>query len=122
VVLDTNIVVSALLFAAGPAAQVRRAWQDGRLQPLASRDTVAEVVRVLAYPQFKLTADEQQELLGDYLPYTATVAIPDRRPRPALPPCRPAALPRWARPALPAPVRCRWPGALPHPEPGPIAG
>jgi predicted nucleic acid-binding protein len=92
VVLDTNIVVSALLFAAGPAAQVRRAWQDGRLQPLASRDTVAEVVRVLAYPQFKLTADEQQELLGDYLPYTATVAIPDRRPRPALPPCRPAAM------------------------------
>jgi putative PIN family toxin of toxin-antitoxin system len=88
VVLDTNIVISALLFAGGPAAQVRRAWQDGWLQPLASRDTVAEIVRVLAYPKFKLTTDEQQELLADYLPHTAAVAIPD--PPPAVPPCRDA--------------------------------
>jgi putative PIN family toxin of toxin-antitoxin system len=85
-VLDTSIVISALLFAGGPAAQVRRAWQGGRLQPLASRDTVAEIVRVLAYPKFKLTADERQELLADYLPHTTAVAIPD--PPPAVPPRR----------------------------------
>jgi putative PIN family toxin of toxin-antitoxin system len=86
VVLDTNVVVSALLFAGGPAARVRLAWQSGRLQPLASRDTVAEIVRVLAYPTFKLSADEQRELLADYLPHTATVTIPD--PPPPVPPCR----------------------------------
>lgn len=86
VVLDTHIVVSALLFAGGPAGQVRRAWQSGRLLPLASRDTVAEIVRVLAYPKFKLSADEQRELLADYLPHAAPVTISD--PPPPVPPCR----------------------------------
>lgn len=86
VVLDTNIVVSALLFSRSPAAQLRQAWHAGRFQPLASRVTAAELIRVLAYPKFKLSADDQAELLADYLPYTEAVAIPD--PPPNVPPCR----------------------------------
>ena len=36
VVLDTNVVLSALLFGGGPAARVRAGWQSGRFVPLAS--------------------------------------------------------------------------------------
>jgi uncharacterized protein len=86
VVLDTNVVLSALLFAGGPASQVRAAWMAGRFVPLASTATVQELVRVLAYPKFKLTSGEQQDLLGDYLPSVQVVRIPD--PPPEVPRCR----------------------------------
>ena len=68
VVLDTNVVLSALLFRGGPTAQVRAAWMSARFVPLASAATAQELMRVLAYPKFKLTADEQHDLLADYLP------------------------------------------------------
>jgi putative PIN family toxin of toxin-antitoxin system len=42
---------------------------------LASHDTVSELIRVLAYPKFKLTRDEQETLLGEFLPYVETVRI-----------------------------------------------
>lgn len=85
-VLDTNVVLSALLFGGARAAQVRAAWMDGRFIPLASAATAQELVRVLAYPKFKLTASEQQDLLADYIPWIQVVRIPD--PPPATPPCR----------------------------------
>jgi putative PIN family toxin of toxin-antitoxin system len=85
-VLDTNVVVSALLFGGGPAAQVRTAWMAGRFVPLASAATAQELVRVLGYPKFRLTTDEQQDLLADYLPWVQVVRIPD--PPPVAPPCR----------------------------------
>ena len=86
VVLDTNVVVSALLFGAGPTARLRSAWQAGRIVPLASTATARELVRVLAYPKFRLEASEQQDLLADYLPWVTVVRIPD--PPPAVPACR----------------------------------
>ncbi|HXD40188.1 MAG TPA: putative toxin-antitoxin system toxin component, PIN family [Ramlibacter sp.] len=86
VVLDTNVVLSALLFGGGPAARVRAGWQAGHLIPLASAATARELVRVLAYPKFSLAAGEQQDLLADYLPWVEVVAIPD--PPPRVPPCR----------------------------------
>lgn len=86
VVIDTNLALSALVFSQGRVAPLRHAWQTQRLQPLVSRDTAAELIRVLAYPKFKLTVEEQQELLADYLPYCTTVAIPN--PPPPTPPCR----------------------------------
>ena len=86
VVLDTNIVLSALVFGGGNSARVRRAWQSGAFTPRVSTATAQELVRVLAYPKFRLTAADQEELLADYLPYTTTVRIPD--PPPAVPECR----------------------------------
>ncbi len=88
VVLDTNVVLSALVFGGGAAGRVRRAWQQGALVPLASNATVRELVRVLAYPKFRLTQAEQEELLADYLPYTKTVRI--LQPPPQVPECRDA--------------------------------
>jgi putative PIN family toxin of toxin-antitoxin system len=86
--LDTNVVLSALVFGGGAAGRVRRAWQQGALVPLASNATVRELVRVLAYPKFRLTQAEQEELLADYLPYTKTVRI--LQPPPQVPECRDA--------------------------------
>lgn len=86
VVIDTNLVLSALVFAHGRLTPLRQAWQGQRIQPLVSRVTAAELIRVLAYPKFKLAPDEQQELLADYLPYCKTVQIP--QPPPKTPRCR----------------------------------
>lgn len=73
VVLDTHIVLSALVFPSGPAAQLRRGWQDASCLPLVDTLTVQELIRVLAYPKFRLSPEAQQELLADYLPYAEIV-------------------------------------------------
>ncbi|HVR81834.1 MAG TPA: putative toxin-antitoxin system toxin component, PIN family [Luteimonas sp.] len=86
VVLDTNAVLSALVFGGGTAARLRQAWQGGHCLPLVSTATAQELIRVLAYPKFRLSADEQHELLADYLPYAASVRIPQAPP--AVPACR----------------------------------
>jgi putative PIN family toxin of toxin-antitoxin system len=88
VVLDTNVVLSALLFGGGAAGWVRRAWQQGAILPLASTATAQELVRVLAYPKFRLSQAERDELLADYLPYTKTVRV--LQPPPKVPACRDA--------------------------------
>ncbi len=86
VVLDTNVVLSALVFRGGADGLVRQAWQSGLVLPLASAATVQELVRVLAYPKFRLSSAEQHELLADYLPYAETVRTP--QPPPTVPDCR----------------------------------
>jgi uncharacterized protein len=82
-VLDTNVALSALLFAHGRLAWLRQAWQQGIVVPLLSRTTAHELVRVLAYPKFQLTADEQQELLAEYLPYCEIVVGGSKQDQPS---------------------------------------
>jgi putative PIN family toxin of toxin-antitoxin system len=86
VVLDTNVVLSALVFARGRLAAVRNAWLAEACSPLVSRVTGAELVRTLAYPKFRLGREEQRELLADYLPYCTTVRMPAKPPK--TPACR----------------------------------
>lgn len=86
VVLDTNVVVSALVFPGGQGARLRDAWQSGALQPLVSVHTARELIRVLGYAKFALQPAEQEDLLADYLPWTEVVRIPDRVR--AVPECR----------------------------------
>lgn len=86
VVIDTNLVLSALVFSQGRLSTLRLAWQSKQCQPLVSTVTAAELIRVLAYPKFKRSAADQQELLADYLPYCTTVRIPPTLP--ATPDCR----------------------------------
>lgn len=86
VVLDTNVVISALCFAGGSTAGLRRAWQSGAVTPLASKQTIGELIRVLAYPKFALSAVEQHDLLADYLPWCEPIAMPATAP--AAPRCR----------------------------------
>lgn len=85
-VLDTNVLVSSLLFHTGQVSWLRGAWRQGRIRPLASRETTAELIRVLAYPKFALSADDQRELLDDYLPYCESVDVSGNEA--AIPQCR----------------------------------
>lgn len=84
-VLDTNVLVSALLFPEGSASWLRRMWRSGAILPLASRETASELIRVLGYPKFSLTRDEREDLLADYLPYCEPVVVEEPL---TLPDCR----------------------------------
>ena len=80
-VLDTNVVVSALLFS-GPPSRLISAWQSGRLRLVVSAPILDEYIRVLAYPKFKLTNTEIRGLLEEELiPFIETVtAVPTNIP------------------------------------------
>lgn len=86
VVLDTNILLSALIFSGGRVGIFRQLWQDSRFQPLVSKPTVTELIRVLAYPNFKLTPAEREDLLADYLLCCEVVTMPLELPE--IPICR----------------------------------
>jgi uncharacterized protein len=81
-VFDTNVVVSTLIFGRR-LVWLRRAWAAGAVTPIICRETAAELLRVLAYPRFRLTAADRQTLLAEYLPHAEVVALPS--PLPTLP-------------------------------------
>ena len=75
IVLDTNVLVSALLFGGRSLGWLVEAWQDRRTVPLASAQTAMELIRVLGYPKFRLSELEREGLLGEYLPWCEVVAV-----------------------------------------------
>jgi uncharacterized protein len=86
VVLDTNVVLSTLLFTGGRLEALRLAWQGGRIAPLLSSATAKELFTALAYPKFKLAPTDREELLADYVPY-CQVVLSAKKPI-KLPACR----------------------------------
>jgi putative PIN family toxin of toxin-antitoxin system len=78
-VFDTNVVVSALVFGRR-LAWLRVLWARGDVVPLVCRETVTELLRVLAYPKFRLGPADREALLADYLPYAEAVQLPSLRP------------------------------------------
>jgi putative PIN family toxin of toxin-antitoxin system len=86
VVLDTNIVLSALLFQTGRLSWIRQAWQGESIKPVVCRDTAGELMRVLTYPKFRLTPEDRDELLTDFLPWAEVVTLPEVSPE--IPDCR----------------------------------
>ena len=79
-VLDTNVIVSALLHR-GPTSQLVEAWQRRRFVPLVSRGMVEEYLRVLAYSKFRLTMEEVKMLVEHHvLPYADVVTVRDVPP------------------------------------------
>ena len=85
VVLDTNTVVSTLLFPSGRIGRIRSLWTDGDMRPLVSAATTTELIRTLAYPKFRLSEDEIHMVLAAYLPFTEAIDVssggPARRAR-----------------------------------------
>lgn len=72
-------MVSALVFGRR-LAWLRNAWATGQLVPVISQQTAAELLRVLAYPKFRLSAADQAALLEDYLPYAEIIELPEPMP------------------------------------------
>jgi putative PIN family toxin of toxin-antitoxin system len=68
VVVDTNVVISALLSPSGGPAQVLRLWEAESFELVASEEILAEYARVLNYPKIadrlKLTEESAQELIN----------------------------------------------------------
>jgi len=76
VVLDTNVILSALLFG-GRVEGLRRAWRAGRFRLVLSRETADELLRVMAYPKFRLTPAEIAFLFDtELLPFADVVELP----------------------------------------------
>ena len=84
VVLDTNVVVSALLFRDGALTPLRYLWRTGQFLPLVDRPCTEELLRVSSYPKFGLGPGDITALLEDYLPFAETV----RPRRVRVPRCR----------------------------------
>jgi len=75
VVIDTNVVVSALLFGGAPGNLIPL-WKGGRIRPLCSKGIIEEYLRVLAYPKFRLTEKEIDFILSrEILPWFEVVAV-----------------------------------------------
>lgn len=72
-------MVSALVFGRR-LAWLRNAWASRLVVPVVSRQTTAELLRVLTYPKFRLTAADRTALLEDYLPYAEIVVMPAEAP------------------------------------------
>lgn len=75
-VLDTNVLVSALLFQRGRLSWLRTSWQSGQLTPVLAQPTALELLRVLGYPKFSLEAGDRERLLEDLLPWSESWTAP----------------------------------------------
>lgn len=87
VVFDTNVLLSLFVFADSRFAPLRGEVASGYWTALTSAACLAEFRRVLAYPLFSLTREEQESA---YQAYIALVQPVDAVPNPAvaLPKCQ----------------------------------
>ena len=77
-VLDTNVLVSALLFRA-TASALFDAWRGGRFRLAVSEPILSEYARVLEYPKFRLTERETTAIMEQLvLPYCDRFQAPDQ--------------------------------------------
>jgi putative PIN family toxin of toxin-antitoxin system len=80
IVVDTNVLVSGLLFGGVPGGVVAL-WQKGKVRPLCSKEIIEEYLRVLAYPKFRLGEPEIEFILThEILPYFEVIAVPPGKP------------------------------------------
>lgn len=74
-VLDTNVVVSALLFR-GETSRLHTLWKKKAFTIVATKEVMEEYLRVLAYPKFGLTEREIRDIVHEeLLPYVEPVSV-----------------------------------------------
>ena len=88
IVLDTNILISALVSDKGASAHILARCQTGELELLISPGSIVELRRVLAYPRIRKrikVSDEQIERFVTFLEESSVVLTPptERRVVPA---------------------------------------
>ena len=75
VVLDTNFLISSLLFKE-KLSRIVALWEEGKILPIISRETFDELRTVLEYPKFSLTAAEIKSLIEhEVLPFFEVVNV-----------------------------------------------
>lgn len=88
VVLDSNVLLSALVFKGGVLGCFRALWTVGTIHPYASKQTIKELIGQLANPKFKLSRLEQDALLADYLPFVHIADMSENGDQANIPICR----------------------------------
>ena len=88
VVLDTNVLISAVVFTGGLMGHFRKLWTSEKILPCTSKDAVKELIRVLANPRFKLNLVDQRSLLADFVPFAQITDVSANPHRVDLPICR----------------------------------
>ena len=75
VVLDTNVLISGLLFK-GELSGIVGLWQKGKIIPVISKETFDELRTVLEYSKFSLSRAEIKSLIEhDILPFFEVVNV-----------------------------------------------
>lgn len=76
VVLDTNVLVAALLSPSGPPDKLLSYWEAGAITLVTSRPQQHELARVLAYPKLQLwIRTDAAQLLLEKLDHVAEIAL-----------------------------------------------
>ncbi len=65
-VLDTNVVLDWIVFNDASVEPLKAAHAAGKLTLVSRADCLEELRRVLAYPNFKLSTENQAQVLLDY--------------------------------------------------------
>jgi putative PIN family toxin of toxin-antitoxin system len=76
VVLDTNVVLDWLVFRDTAMESLRHAVEQGQVRVVTHTAAIDELRRVLAYPQCKLCAADQEELLNRYRLFAHEASLP----------------------------------------------
>ncbi len=93
VVLDTNVLISALITSGTPPDGLYRAWLRGEIELVTSTAQIAEITDVVSRPQLKkfIDADEAEDILDNIDSYAFVLdnlpevnLSPDSRDNPIL--------------------------------------
>ena len=80
IVVDTNILVSGLLFGGKPGELVVL-WKKGLVVPVCSKEIIEEYLRVLAYPKFQLSESDIEFILNhELLRYFKVLSVKPGKP------------------------------------------
>lgn len=74
-VIDTNVLVSALIFKDSRHIPLRESWQARRIVPLLTVRTYRELRRVLGYEMFKLEDEQITAALAQLGPFIEWIEI-----------------------------------------------
>ena len=67
VVLDTNVLLSGLMFPDSVPGRVVAAWRDARFEVVTSVEQLAEIGRVLAYPKIRRTLKWDDQRIEQFI-------------------------------------------------------
>jgi putative PIN family toxin of toxin-antitoxin system len=84
-VLDTNVVLDLFYWSNTEAVPIMAALEGGQVECLADERTLAELQRVLTYPQLKLTPEMA---VDRYRRYSGLVSVLPEGAAPPLPRCK----------------------------------
>ena len=75
VVVDTNVLVSALISPAGSPAEIQHAWARGDFELVTSPALLNELTKVLSYPRIQRRLHWTAGQLSDFLKHLRATAI-----------------------------------------------